>query len=195
MRIGVTGIFASGKGTVCSMFEQLGAVVIDTDIVAREVVEPGSEGLRMIVQAFPDAPRNPDGSLDRRAFGRLVFASPELVSMLNEITHPLILTRVKEMSSGNGIYMVNTPLLFESGFDRIMDVNIVVTAGDDQVIERGQVRDGISEDEIRGRLAHQISLNEKKKRADYIIDNSGTLENTRRQVVDLWKILKPLTTR
>jgi len=85
--------------------------------------------------------------------------------------------------------MVNTPLLFESGFDRFMDLNIVVTANTDQALERGALRDNITKEEIRERLNNQISLNEKIKKADYVIDNSGGLENTRRQVVEIWNTL------
>jgi len=85
--------------------------------------------------------------------------------------------------------MVNTPLLFESGFDKYMEKNIVVTAGNDQVLVRGSKRDNISPEEIKERLKHQIPLNQKVKLADYVIDNSGSIENTKRQVADIWNIL------
>ena len=189
MRVGVTGIFASGKGTVCEMFRELGAEVIDTDIVAREIMEPGQEGLKLVIEKFGSDFINSDGTLDRRGFANSVFGDNEKVKILNEITHPTIQKIVVERSSGDGIYMINTPLLFESGFDRLMKYNIVVTAGDKQVLSRGSKRDKITEEEIKERLKHQIPLNEKVKLADYIIDNSGTIEHTKRQVVDLWKIL------
>ncbi len=189
MRIGVTGIFASGKGTVCGLFEELGAVVVDTDIVARDIMEPGAEGLKMVLAEFGADCINGDGTLDRRKFANTVFKDPEKVKKLNSITHPEIRRIVMERTSGNGIYMINTPLLFESGFDKIMDLNIVVFAENEQALERGMLRDGISAEEIKDRLNHQIPLKEKKKLADHIIDNSGSLENTRRQVVKLWKIL------
>ena len=189
MRVGVTGIFASGKGTVCELFRELGAVVIDTDIIAREIMEPGQDGLKSVIEKFGPDFINPDGTLDRRGFANSVFGNKEKVRILNEITHPAIQKIVEERSSGKGIFMINTPLLFESGFDKIMQYKIVVTAGDDQVLDRGSKRDKILEDEIKERLKHQIPLNEKVKLADYIIDNSGTIEDTKRQVVDLWKIL------
>lgn len=193
MRIGVTGIFASGKGTVCTMFQELGAIVIDTDVLAREVVEPGSVGLQLIEFEFGSKYITKDGILDRKALARRVFQDPDRVERLNSIMHPLIMQLVIERTGNQErIYMVNTPLLFETGFDKLMQKNIVVVAGDEQVIERGIKRDNISEDEIRERLNHQISLNEKKKLADYVIDNSGTLENTQRQVVELWKTLTEL---
>lgn len=189
MRIGVTGIFASGKGTVCEMFRELGAGVVDTDIVAREIMEPGSAGLKKVVEEFGDSFILSDGTLDRRGFANHVFTSAEKVRRLNEITHPVILGIVMERSSGEGIFMVNTPLLFESGFDKYMEKNIVVTAGNDQVLDRGSKRDNISPEEIKERLKHQIPLNEKVKLADYVIDNSGNIDNTKRQVADIWKIL------
>ncbi len=197
MKIGVTGIFASGKGTVCAMFEELGARVIDTDIIARDIVEPGTEGLAFLVEEFGPEIIGNDGALDRRGFGNLVFKDPERVKRLNEITHPLILKKAAEIfqSTPEAIFMVNTPLLFESGFDRFMDKNIVVTAGIEQALERGSLRDNISKEEIQDRLNNQISLNEKVKRADYVIDNSGGLENTRRQVVEIWNTLKNSTRR
>ncbi len=189
MRIGVTGIFASGKGTVCEMFRELGAGVVDTDIVAREIMEPGAAGLKMVVEEFGDSFINSDGTLDRRGFANSVFTSAEKVKRLNEITHPLILDIVMERTSGAGIFMVNTPLLFESGFDKYMEKNIVVTAGNDQVLDRGSRRDNITPEEIKERLKHQIPLNEKVKLADYVIDNSGNIDNTKRQVADIWNIL------
>jgi dephospho-CoA kinase len=195
MRIGVTGIFASGKGTVCGLFQQMGAKVIDTDIVAREIMEPGSEGLRQILQAFGTGYLREDGALDRRRFARDVFSDPGSARLLNSITHPLILDIVVKRSSGSGVYMINTPLLFESGFDTIMDKTIVVTAMTAQAVERGVLRDVISAEEIKQRLDHQLSLNEKIKLADYVIDNSGSLENTRRQVIEIWNILTDTNNR
>jgi dephospho-CoA kinase len=189
MRVGVTGIFASGKGTVCEMFGELGAEIIDTDIIAREIMEPGHEVLKQIIERFGSEFINSDGSLDRRGFANSVFGNNEKVKILNEITHPAIRNIVVERTSDDKIYMVNTPLLFEAGFDKLMVYNIIVTANEGQVLSRGSKRDKISEDEIKERLKHQIPLNEKIKLADYVIDNSGSIEDTKRQVVNLWKIL------
>jgi len=190
MRVGVTGIFASGKGTVCEMFRELGGKVIDTDIVARDIVEPGARGLKAIVDEFGDSFINDDGTLDRREFANFIFKDEERVGKLNSITHPLILEITVEQSAGDDIFMINTPLLFESGFDAHMDCNIVVVADVEQAVERGILRDNISGNEIRDRLNHQIPLNEKVKMADHVIDNSGSMENTKRQVAELWKTLK-----
>ncbi|PKL38403.1 MAG: dephospho-CoA kinase [Spirochaetae bacterium HGW-Spirochaetae-1] len=193
MRIGVTGIFASGKGTVCSMFQELGARVIDTDIIARNIVEPGTDGLAAIVSEFGDSWLHENGTLKRREFAMEIFKYEEKVRRLNSITHPLILKTVLEESESNHIYMINTPLLFETGFNEKMDKNIVVFADPIQVIDRGMKRDAITESEIRDRLSHQIPLKEKMKMADYIIDNSGSMENTKRQVVEIWNILNQIT--
>lgn len=189
MRVGVTGNYASGKGTVCKFFEELGAVVIDTDFLAREIVEPGSRGLIQMVEAFGKEILDENGTLDRRRFANIVFKNDDLVKKLNEITHPLILELVKERSKGDKIYVINTPLLFESGFDKEMDFNIVVKAEISQVIERGMKRDSISESEIKDRLNFQFSLNKKIELADKVIDNSSSMGKTKRQVSDLWKIL------
>lgn len=191
MKVGVTGIFASGKGTVCSMFEELGARVIDTDEIAREVVEPGSEGLKLIRREFGDEILNSDGTLNRRMLAAEVFKDQAKVERLNSIIHPLVFQRISEITDKNpeDIYMINIPLLFETGFNKYTDFIITVTAGSGQVIERGVKRDNISEKEIKERLNHQISLNEKVKLSDYVIDNSGSISNTKRQVREIWMIL------
>lgn len=193
MRVGITGIFASGKGTVCEMFRQRGAEIIDTDILARDAVVPGSTGLGLIIKEFGSDFISDDGSLKRREFADHIFADSSRVGRLNSILHPIILDMVFTLSSDKDkIYMVNTPLLFESGFNRHMEKTVVVTASEAQVLERGKKRDRISEKEIKDRLKYQIPLNEKIKLADYVIDNSGSIHNTDRQVEETWKILKAL---
>lgn len=192
MRIGVTGIYASGKGTVCNMFEKLGAIIIDTDIIAREIVEPGKKGLIEIVSKFGDKYLNKDGTLKRREFANFIFSDKSRVEQLNNITHPLILEKTLSLAPdlSKKIYMINTPLLFEANFDKYMDKNIVVSAKIDQIYTRGEKRDKISKTEIESRLNHQISLEEKIKKADYIVDNSSTIEKTKKQVLKIWSLLK-----
>jgi dephospho-CoA kinase len=190
VRIGVTGIYASGKETVCELFQQLGAIVIDTDLIARDIVAPGTEGLRAIIHEFGDSFVASDGTLNRRKLARYVFPDVQKTQLLNSITHPLILEKTLALSEREeSMYMINTPLLFESGFDTYMDAIIVVTASEEEVIQRGQKRDNLSYREIKDRLKSQISLNEEVKKADYTINNSSTLENTRKQVEEIWKIL------
>jgi dephospho-CoA kinase len=192
MKVGVTGIFASGKGTVCNMFQELGARVIDTDILARDIVMPGTKGLDSLVNEFGADILNPDGTLNRRGFANIVFKDALKVKKLNKITHPIILKKMMDicLEDPDRIFMINTPLLFESNFNKFMDKNIVVTAHTQQVLTRGIQRDNITENEIKERLKNQISLKEKIKMADYVIDNSGILENTKRQVINIWNILK-----
>jgi len=195
MRVGVTGNYASGKGTVCGMFQKLGAIIIDTDIIAREIVEPGSKVFTAIISAFGNSFINTDGSLNRRLLGAFIFADPDRVRKLNAITHPEILSLTLERSANHGsIYMINAPLLFEAGFDSIMDQIIIVSSDYQQSIERGQSRDGLTKEEIQNRLSSQISLNEKIKQADYVIDNSKNLEFTHKQVCEIWNNLITKTT-
>ncbi len=191
MKIGITGIFASGKGTISAMFGELGAIVIDTDIIVRELQSPGSECLDILAKEFGQEILNCDSSLNRQALSEIVFRDPDKVKKLNSIIHPMVHNRITEIieKAPDQTYAINVPLLFESGLNKLMDCNILVCADEAQVIERGIKRDNISEDQIRQRLKYQISLNEKKKLSDYVIDNSGTLTNTKRQVEIIWKTL------
>jgi len=187
MRVGVTGNYASGKGTVCSLFEQYGAIVIDTDIISRELMSPEQETYHKVISAFGKDFVNEDKTINRRKLGSFVFADKERVALLNSIVHPAILERTLYMSSDlKLIYMINAPVLFEAGFDSYMDIIIVVKAAPDQSISRGMIRDKLSSQEIKDRLSHQNSLNEKILKADYIIDNSGEIDITSKQVYDTW---------
>ena len=190
MRVGVTGNYASGKGTVCEIFREFGASHIDTDIISREVTRPGTEGLQQIVNRFGCEFLLDSGELDRRKLGRAVFTNPSFLSDLTGILYPLILERTLELSRDiSKVHMINAPVLFEAGFDRYMDAVIVVSTPVISSIERGKIRDGLSHEEILSRLDNQISLNEKIRSADYVIDNSGTVEQTRIQAEAIWNNL------
>lgn len=190
MRAGVTGNYASGKGTVCELFRQFGAIHIDTDIIAREVTVKGSDGLKKLTDLFGTEFLLPSGELDRRKLGRAVFNDPEKLNRLTGILNPLILEKTLNLSKNESeIYMINAPVLFEAGFDTYMDVIIVVSAPIDSSITRGMIRDGLSFEEITSRMNNQISLNEKIKAADYVIDNSGSIEQTRIQAEAIWNSL------
>lgn len=190
MRIGVTGNYASGKSTVCSFFAALGGKVIDTDVLARDVVQPGSAALSEIAEVFGAEMIREDGSLDRGMLADTVFPSREKVGLLNSIMHPKILELVLRQSEGDEYYFINTPLLFESGFDSYMDYNIAVFS--DRVIaaERGVKRDGLTPEQIKLRTENQFSFNIISKKADFIIDNNSDLERTQEQVIRLWKIIQ-----
>lgn len=190
MRAGVTGNYASGKGTVCEIFRVLGAVHIDTDIIAREVTAKGSDGLKRITDLFGTDYLLPDGELDRRKLGQTVFVDKDKLSALTAILNPLILEKTLNLSNDmSKIHMINAPVLFESGFDAYMDVIIVVSASIESSINRGMIRDGLSLEEITSRINNQISLNEKIQAADYVIDNSGSIEQTRIQAEAIWNSL------
>lgn len=190
MRVGVTGNYSSGKSTVCSFFEELGGEIIDTDIIARKVLEKGSSGLKKITEIFGEEFLLPDGNLDRRKLAYHVFKSEERTRTLNLIVHPLISDIViSDSVPDDKIYFINAPLLFEAKLNPLMEKNIIVVADEKLMIERGMARDNLSEEEIRDRLSRQFSVKEKIKFSDYVIYNSGDLTETRRQVEDIWKIL------
>ena len=197
MKLGITGVYASGKGTVCSLLEELGAVSIDTDLIAREIFEPGSEALEKLVYAFGNSILNSDGTLNRAETAKIAFNDPKKLTILNDISHPLILKIVLDRTSSDEgkIFAINVPLLFETGFNVFMDKTIVVTSNLDQIIKRGLERDNFEEKEVLLRLKYQIPLNEKIKSADYVIDNSLSIEDTKRQVSELWNILNKIELR
>ncbi len=194
--IGLTGGIASGKSLVSSFLRELGAVVIDADLIAREVVAPGQPALAMIVEAFGPGILRPDGSLDRKALGALVFADPDLRKKLEEITHPFIIARIKEElarlaeSCPDGVVVLDAPLLFEAGLEGLVDEVWVVYVDAATQLARLMSRDGLTRAEAEQRLAAQIPLAEKARRADRVIDNSGTPEATRAQVNRLWRELQ-----
>ena len=190
MRVGVTGNYASGKGTVCEIFRDFGAFHIDTDSISRELTRPGTDGLKQIITRFGSSFLLDSGELDRRKLGKTVFTDTAKLSDLTSILYPLILARTLDLSQDTRkVYMINAPVLFEAGFDSYMDAIIVVATPLLSSIERGILRDGLSHEEVLSRLQNQISLNEKVKSADYVIDNSGTRDQTRIQAEAIWNNL------
>lgn len=195
--IGVTGGIATGVTTVASMFKELGAVVIEADKVAREVVEIGSEPYRKIVETFGRGVLSADGTIDRKKLGQIVFADDTARRRLNRITHPAIRQRIdKEVerirqSNPDAIVLIDVPLLLDTtGPDTFdMDGVIVVTADRDAQIERLVRRDAVTEEDAHRRVAVQRPVEEKAEEADWIVRNSGSLEETRRQVASLWRQL------
>jgi dephospho-CoA kinase len=192
--IGLTGGIASGKSTVAKRFATHGAVVVDADALAREVVEPGTPGLAEIERTFGPSVISPDGSLDRPALGAIIFADPDKRAQLNAITHPAIWQRGKELFAAaeaadpDVIIVYDVPLLAEAAEDRPMrfDLIVVVHADIETRIERMVSLRGMSRDEAEGRLRAQASDAERLKLADAVIDSSGTIEHTLEQVDSLW---------
>lgn len=187
LRIGLTGGIASGKSTVAGFFADLGAAIIDTDLIARELVVPGSPALEEIAGRFGRDMLAPDGTLDRAALRRLVFADASQRRDLEAILHPLI--RAEAMSRANAsrapYVLVVVPLLFETGFDALVDRTLVVDCPEHIQLDRLQARDGVSAEEARAIIAAQMDRERRRAAADDIIDNSRDLRATRARVARL----------
>lgn len=190
MVIGVTGGIASGKSTVSRIFQRLGAEVIDADQVAREVVEKSPQVLARLVEAFGPEILQEDGSLDRRRLGTMVFGNPGALEKLNQITHPPILAelrrRIEELKVSGKFVVVDAALLIECDFLSPLDWLVLVVADREKQVERLVNIVGLSEEEAWKRINSQLPLEEKKKFADIIIDNNGTLEDLGRQAKEVW---------
>ena len=193
-RIGLTGGIASGKTTVANLFAELGATVIDTDIIAREVVAPGQPALDEIAAAFGDRVLQPDGSLDRGALRARIFASEEDRRTLEAITHPRIRAEaLRQADAAGGPYqLIVVPLLVQSPLRGSVDRVLVVDCPEKLQIERLVARDGESEVGARRILAAQSSRGERLAIADDIITNDGGLEDLREQVAALHEIYRSL---
>jgi dephospho-CoA kinase len=186
--VGLTGSIATGKSTVAAMFRALGCVVIDADVLAREVVEPGEPALAEIAETFGPEVLQPDGSLDRKRLGAIVFADADKRRRLEAIIHPRIrerfalhLARLTEEGFA-GIVLFDAPVIIESGNYRTMDRLVVVAT--DEATQRARLtgRDRVDEAEAQRKIASQMPVSEKAKLADYVIDNSGDRAETEAQV-------------
>jgi dephospho-CoA kinase len=195
--IGLTGGIASGKSTVASRFVEHGAVLVDADVLAREVVEPGTPGLAEIERVFGSSVVAADGSLNRAALGAIIFADAAQREALNAITHPAIWKRAKELfataaaANPDVVIVYDVPLLAEAAADRPMTFErvVVVEADIDKRIDRMVKLRGMSRAEAEGRLRAQASDAERRRFADVIIDSNGTLEHTLEQVDEFWASL------
>ncbi|NLE97411.1 MAG: dephospho-CoA kinase [Propionibacterium sp.] len=183
VRTALTGGIASGKSAVADMLRERGATIIDSDVLAREVVEPGTEGLRRVVERFGESILTPDGALDRAALGRVVFNDAAARADLNAITHPLVRERAVALEeAAEGLVIQVIPLLVEAdlvdGFGRV----IVVDVPEDVQLGRLMARDGSSRQEARSRIDAQAGREERLAVADHVLDNSGGPDETLRQV-------------
>lgn len=193
MIIGLTGNIGSGKSTVSRRLAELGAEVIDTDLVSRDVVAPGTPGLERIVREFGAGVLNGNGELDRARMASLVFENPEARARLEAIVHPEVIRvvsrRILEYREGRAsapVLVVEVPLLIESGMYRMMDEIWVVTVSRNVQVERVIARSGLSGEDVLKRINAQMPQEEKCKYADRIIDNSGSIDETIRQVDAIW---------
>jgi len=191
-RVGLTGGIASGKSTVSAILAELGAVIIDADALAREVVEKGTPGLAAVVSEFGDGVLPPDGDLDRPAMGALVFNDENARRRLEAIVHPLVFERIVDLethAAPGALVVHDIPLLAESGRADTFDAVVVVDAPTEVQVER-MLRDrGWSRDEAESRMAAQASREDRKAIATYLIENTGTIEDLRRRVTEVFEEL------
>jgi len=190
LNVGLTGGIACGKSTVSRMLEARGAAIVDADRIARDVVSPGRPALLDIRETFGDDVIGADGSLDRKRLGAIVFGDEAARKKLEAITHPRIRAEMKrQIEEWNAkepgrLVVVDIPLLFESRLDRMFafeDILVVYVPREVQ-LERLMARDGMSREDAERRIDAQLPIEEKRRLADVVIDNSGTLEETERQV-------------
>ncbi|GAA0554957.1 dephospho-CoA kinase [Actinomadura livida] len=192
LKVGLTGGIGSGKSEVSARLAELGAVVIDADRIAREVVEPGTPGLAAVVAEFGEEVLLPSGGLDREKVGRIVFSDPDRLAALNAIVHPLVGERMQELMDAapeDAVVVYDVPLLVENGLAPMYDEVVVVDAPADVQLDRLVARRGMTEEDARARMANQASREDRRAVATHVIDNSGTLESLQSQVDNLWKAL------
>ncbi|NGP57538.1 dephospho-CoA kinase [Paenibacillus thiaminolyticus] len=192
MNIGLTGGIASGKSTVSRLLVERGALLVDADRIAREIVLPGSPALDQIADRFGADMLLPDGSLDRKRLGNVVFSDAAKRKALEEITHPAIrqemmmqMRRLEE-EHPQSLVVVDVPLLYESGLTDRFEEIVVIYVPQAIQLERLMRRDGLTEAEASERLLSQWDIEKKRERADYVIDNSKGMEETRQQVEQFW---------
>jgi dephospho-CoA kinase len=190
-RVGLTGGIGSGKSAVSRLLARHGAVVVDADLIARDVVKPGTPGLAAVVAEFGEAVLLPDGTLDRPALGRRVFADPPALARLNAILHPLVAEEAARQFSaaeraGTPVAVHDVALLVENGLQDLYDDVVVVAASPETQLDRLVRLRGMDEADARARIAAQAPLADKVAVASYLIDNDGPLEDLASQVERVW---------
>lgn len=194
--IGLTGGIATGKSTVSEILENAGAVIIDADRIARQVVKKNLPAYHKIVDTFGQSVLLPDGEINRTKLGHLIFNDPRKKRLLNSMVHPQVRKetnrRLKsiEKSHLDALVILDIPLLFEAGMRKDLSEVIVVYAPEHIQIKRLMRRDRISQEDALARIRSQMPIEEKKSLATMVIDNSGTIEQTRRQTLEIFQRLK-----
>ena len=189
LKVGLTGGIGAGKSEVSKLLVEHGAVLIDADRIAREVVAPGTPGLAAVVDAFGEDVLAEDGSLDRPRLGSVVFADPERLAVLNSIVHPLVGARSQELESAaaeDAVVVHDVPLLTENGLAPLYDLVIVVDASPETQLDRLVGLRGMTEQDARARMAAQATREKRLEIADIVIDNDVPLDELRRRVRDVW---------
>ena len=195
MLIGLTGGIGSGKSIVAGMFKSLGARIIDADRISRDVMVPGSEVYKKVVNVFGEGILKDDQTIDRKKLGDMIFGNPEKIALLNECTHPEIFReidrRVKEIrqKTPDALIIVDAALLVETGAYKTFDKLVVVYVDEETQLKRLKERDGFTDEEVTKRISSQMPLKEKVKYTDFVIYNDKGLEDTRKQVIDIYKTL------
>ncbi len=187
MIIGLTGGIASGKSTVSAMFKEWNIPVVDADVIAREVVEPGQEAFNQIVQAFGEQILNEDGNIHRKKLGAIIFNDQKKREQLNSIVHPAVRAEMKKrrddyLQSGHDHVVLDIPLLIESELDYLVDKTLLVYVDADTQLQRLMKRDDSSEEEAQSRIRSQMPLDEKQEHVDKVVNNSGSIEDTKNEV-------------
>jgi len=196
LKIGLTGSIAVGKTFVCEVFEELGCFMLDSDKTAREVVQPNTEGLRLIIESFGEEVLLENGLLDRVKLGNIVFSDDGKRQLLNDILHPIIFNaqdkwlRDREAERMDGIAIIDAALMIESGSFKRFDKLVVVWCDPDIQLKRLMLRDGMGEEDARRRIDAQMPQEEKKSYADFLIDTSDGFEATREQTKKVFTKLK-----
>jgi dephospho-CoA kinase len=195
IRVGLTGGIATGKSTVAVIFRQAGAKVIDADKIARNVVRKGLPAWQKIVAHFGPRVLMSDRRINRSSLADVVFNDPVQKRHLNAIVHPFVYRKIEELmqqlikTETNGVVVLDVPLLYEVGMDKDLDKTITVYVPEAVQLDRLMKRDGLSEQSARVRIQSQMSIEEKRRRADIIIDNSGSLKATQAAAFEVYHIL------
>ncbi len=192
LKVGLTGGIGAGKSEVSRLLVARGAVLIDADRIAREVVAPGTAGLAAVVEAFGKEVLAVDGSLDRPRLGSIVFADPEKLAVLNSIVHPLVGARSRELESAaadDAVVIHDVPLLAENGLAPLYDLVVVVDASPETQLDRLVRLRGMTEEDARARMAAQATREKRLEIADVVIDNDVPLEALERRVDEVWSEL------
>lgn len=189
--IGLTGSIACGKSNVSDALRQLGATIIDGDLLSREVTAPGGIALPALREAFGDGVFHADGTLDRRALGSLVFGNEEALARLNGIIHPMVISLTRQRMeearlAGSPLCVLDMPLLYETGMESLCDRVWCVWLPRETQLERLMARDGFTREEAEARLRSQLSADEKAARAHVVIDTSGSIEYTKSMIPALY---------
>ncbi|MGN9169185.1 dephospho-CoA kinase [Paenibacillus polymyxa] len=193
MNIGLTGGIATGKSTVSALLVAKGALLIDADAIAREVMLPGHPVLAAVIQHFGQAIVNSDGTLHRKRLGEIVFGDPVQRQALNDITHPAIREEMRlrmeayEREQPDKLVLADIPLMYESGLESLYEEIMVVYVPRDIQLRRLMLRDGLTEEQAELRLSAQMDIEQKKNLADIVIDNSGTQSETQMQIDQFWQ--------